>query len=138
MYINNDENQNYIRPAKDPRQSLITAALVLGGLSIVSTIMMTVYLPFILGGIGIILAILSKGQDLKMEKHAKTGMLLSIAGVILNICIIFGAFYTVFHNPEVNKEFNQVFEQMYGESFDDMLEDFRNGEQPEYFKQFDA
>ena len=117
MDINNWDNTRNI----EPNQGFCNAAIILGGLSIITAVMMTVYLPFILGGIGIILAILSKGSQSVLPRISRTGVKLAIAGIILNICIVGGSFYTVFTNPEAKSEFYAVFEQMYGMSFDEML-----------------
>lgn len=107
--------------------SFVTASLVLGVLAIVTTIMMTVYLPFILGGIAIILAILSRGNNKTFAVQAKTGIILATVGIMLNIIIIGGSVLAVIYIPEMREQFNVVFEQTYGQSFQEMLEAIRNG-----------
>ena len=137
MYVNNWDNENgkqetpeinrWTPPVREPNQSMYTAALILGVITLVSAVMMTVYLPFVFGGLSIIFGILSRGQNRKLPGQAKTGIIIAVAGLVLNIGIIAGSFYLVFNNPEVRKQFDITFEQMYGESFDEMMEDIKNG-----------
>lgn len=117
----------WVPPAREPNQGFVTASLILGILTVMTAVMMTVYIPFILGGISIILAILSKGKLPRLPKMAQKGIIISIAGIILNIVIVVGSFYTVFHNPQARAEFDTMFEQVYGESFDEMVQDIQNG-----------
>jgi len=110
-----------INNSVEPNQKLYIACFVLGILTIVTAIMMTVYIPFVLGGVGIILGILSKGQLLHLPKQAEIGISAAIVGLVLNIVIMVSSFYTVFTNPEAYSQFNSTFEQVYGESFEDAL-----------------
>jgi len=118
-----------MRPPAEPNQSLVNAAMILGILAIVTTFIMTVYLPFVLGGIAIMLAILSRRKDGKLHKQAKLGIGLAIIGMVLNTILVSTSLYTVFTNPKAKEEFNTVCEQMYGMSFDEMMEAIENGEQ---------
>ena len=125
---NNEDNNIYSGGmafrATDPAQGLITASLILGVISIITTVMMTVYLPLIFGGIAIILAILSRGADGKLPKLSRTGVILAVIGILLDIAIICGSFYALFHNSVLRAQVNQAVEEIYGISFDDMLNDF--------------
>lgn len=70
------------------RESMTTAALTLGILAI-STALFTGIGGIIFGGLGILTALLSHGKS-PMKKAAKTGILLSIIGIIA------GLFITIF------------------------------------------
>lgn len=115
---------------KSPADGLITAAMVLGIAAIISAVLMTVYFPFILGGIAIILAILSKGYGNKMHSKAKTGIICAIIGITFNLFIVIGSLYTVFSNPTVFREFDAIYEQFYGESFTDMYKELTGEDFP--------
>lgn len=114
----------------NPAQNLITASLVLGISAVFSAFMMTVYLPFILGGISIILAILSKGSGPAVSGRAKAGIACSIGAILLNVMIVGWSTFTVFNNPDVYRQFNSMYEQLYGESFEDMYRELTGREFP--------
>lgn len=65
-----------------------TSALVLGVFSIVSCSCCYLSLPF--GALAIVLALLSRGGQMKMGNKAKLSIVLGIAGLIITI-----AFYTI-------------------------------------------
>jgi len=108
-------------------QGLVKASMVLGILTITSACLMTVYLPFIFGGISIILAILSMGEGRGLAPNARLGVILSIIGIVANIVIVASSVYTVFTNPEAYSQFNQMFSQIYGMDFKDMWSQIQNG-----------
>lgn len=116
---------------REPNQGLYTASMILGIVAIISTFLLTVYVPFIAGGCSIMLGILSRGQLPKLPDKARIGITTAIIGMVLNIAIVGGSFYAVFTNPELKTQFDAAFEEMYGESFEDMIEDMKNGEEIE-------
>ena len=65
-------------------EKLATAALVLGIISLVSTLCCC---PFVFSAIGITLALLSKGAEKVLRPRAKTGLILSITGIGVSIII---------------------------------------------------
>lgn len=116
---------------KSPAEGLINAAMVLGITAIVSAFFLTIYFPFILGSISIIMALLSKGQELKMASKAKVGIVCSIIGLVFNLVIVSCSMYTIFNNKQIFQQFDALYEQIYGESFSDTYkeltgEDFFN------------
>jgi len=115
------------RIQREPNQALYVASLVLGITAIVTAVMMTVYIPFICGGVSIILAILSKGQFPSLHKQAKLGILLATIGIVLNIIVVSTSVYQVFTNPDLKKQLNDTFVTMYGESYDDMMNEIMSG-----------
>ncbi len=115
---------------KTPADSLISMSYLFGICAILSAVTMTIYFPFILGGISIIFALLSKGMEKNLAKKAKIGIACSIVGLVLNVCIVVGSVYTVLTNEEMFNQFNTMYEQIYGESFTDMYEDAYGTEFP--------
>ncbi len=141
MDFNNTNNQNhnpygspfpnqpqYVPSQKSPADGLISAAMILGISAIVSAFMMTVYFPFVLGSISIILALLSKGHGNKLADKARTGIICSTVAIVLNIFIVVGSLYTVFSSKENFQQFDYLYEQIYGESFSDMYEELTGEE----------
>lgn len=117
-----DYQSNYA-PQKDLHDSFSNAAMILGALSIVTGIMMTVYPPLVLGGLAILIALLSRGNEPVLRSKAKIGILCGIAGLILDIAIIAGSVYLVFSNAEYKEQFDTLYEQLYGETFEDTIEE---------------
>lgn len=114
---------------------LATASFVLGIISLVSVLCCC---PFVFSAIGIVLALLSKGASEELRPRAKTGLILSIAGLVISFVLT--AFTIVFPlvmyktNPEFRRNINEVmektfeqdeelFRQLYG---DDVFEQMKN------------
>lgn len=76
---------------------------------------------FICGGLAIVLAILSKGYNTKMEKNAMIGLASGVIGIVLQISVLAVSIYNVIHIPEFREQFNSLYEQMYGEPIDDSM-----------------
>lgn len=140
---NNNPNQNgnpygyrYVPPVRKPGSGLANAAIVLGGISILTAIMMTIYFPFILGSLAILFAILSKGRAQKMVQQAKIGLICGIAGLIINVVILASSILYIISNPDVlvhsAQMYDQMCEQIYGipseeilgDSMENIVEDF--------------
>lgn len=121
----------YTPPTKHPGSGFATAAMVMGILSILTAFTGTVYPPIILGGLSIILALLSKGNDSVMLPNAKVGILTAIIGLVVNVLIVVTSFLLVFNSPTMREEFhqelNQYYEYFYGESFDDAWNSIQEG-----------
>ena len=64
----------------------------LGAFSIFCAVFSVFFGTFICGGIAIILAILSKGYNTKMEKNAKIGLTTGIIGIVLQIFVSYCIF----------------------------------------------
>ena len=79
---------------------------------------------FICGGMAIILAILSKGYNTKMERNAKFGIVAGIIGIVFQICTLTVSVYNIINIPEYREQFNSLYEQMYGSPVDDSITDF--------------
>lgn len=98
---------------------LATASLVLG---ILSLLLVCCGFSFILGALGILFALISRGAA-KMSTSAKTGLGLSIGGLVLTFFVYIAFLINFFVSP-VGREF--IYEMRYGTGYDDnqYLEDF--------------
>lgn len=143
-YNDNNEKQNekhfdyeYIKrnqmaPIPVPANSFETTAKVLGIISIISAVFGTIYPPFILGGLAILLAWLSHGGEKKLSSAAKTGIITAVLGLTINLAVIGGVLYAVFALPEYRQELNRVYEEMYGQSFDEAIDEILNDSTSSY------
>ena len=93
----------------------------LGVFSIFCAVFSVFFGTFICGGLAIVLAILSKGYNTKMDKNAKVGLATGIIGIILQISVLAFSVYNIIHVPEFREQFNSLYEQMYGEPVDDSI-----------------
>ena len=120
----------YAPPTRHPGSAFATASLVLGIIAILSAFTGTVFPPLVCGGLSIILALLSKGNDRAMLPNAKVGVLTGILGLILNVLVVASAFLLLFTEPGLKEDFhrqlNQYYEYFYGESFDDAWEEMED------------
>ena len=114
---NEDEIIRRVYIRIEPNTVMITASMVLGVLTVATAILGTVYLPFMLGGVAIIMGILSRDESGRPDFKAKIGIMLGALGIVLNIVVVATSVYTVFNNPEQYEAFDSVFERVYGEDF---------------------
>lgn len=122
MYQNNGPRYQFEQPVPQDKNTMSTASMIMGILTIVTTIMCTVYIPFITCALAVLFAILSKGKHKTMNSSARTGTIAGIAGLILNILLIAGVIYLYLNVPEIHEQANQMFEQQYGTSIDEMFQ----------------
>ena len=119
---------------------LATASFVLGIISLFSVLCCC---PFVFSAIGIVLALLSKGAESALRPRAKTGLILSLTGLVVSIVLT--VFTIVFPlvmyrtNPEFRKNLDnaminsleqdeELFRQLYGdEVYERMKELFESG-----------
>ena len=121
MYQNSGPRYQFEQPVPQDKNTMSTASMIMGILTIVTTIMCTVYIPFITCSLAVLFAILSKGKHKTMNSSARTGTIAGIAGLILNILLIAGVIYLYLNVPEIHEQANQMFEQQYGMSIDEMF-----------------
>lgn len=93
----------------------------LGAFSIFCAVFSVFWGTFICGGLAIVLAILSKGYNTKMEKNAKIGLATGMIGIVLQVSLLVFSIYHVIHVPEFREQFNSLYEQMYGEPVDESI-----------------
>lgn len=103
-----------------PGSGMATAASVLGIATIVTTIMCTVYIPFITGSLAFLFALLSKGNNRQMSHSAKTGLTSAIVGLIMNITLIVSVVTLYLTVPEIREQANDMFEERYGMTIEEM------------------
>lgn len=108
-------------------ERMANASMVLGIITLVGLMLLRISMPFLLGGVGIILAILSKGGARKMSGKAKAGITCCITGLVLDIALCVSAIWLVFALPHVAPEFmddlNHICEQQYGVSYEEMMDE---------------
>ncbi len=120
-YYYNNYNYNRVHNPLDQHVKLAGTALVLGLVSIP----LCFFLNFgiIVGGIAIVLAILSKGTMERLLPQAKKAIIYGTLGVVIGYGVFAYSLYEIVTNPQARAEFNAVSEQMNGISFDDMLKE---------------
>lgn len=98
-------------------------ALLLSGLALLSAILQTVFLPFILAPIAIILSHLSKGRTKNRPNTAKLATLISIVALVLNVSIIGMNVYLFFNNADYRNQLNLTYESMTGMTLEEYYAD---------------
>lgn len=112
---------------KDPGRSnvFMILSLVMGIMAFLFSSI--IFAAIAAGGLSILFAILSKGNDLRMQTLPKIGILTSVVGICFSIFITAAMFFIVFRNEESREQFmtmyNEMYEEMYGESFEDALKE---------------
>ena len=101
-----------------PNTMLVSASMMLGIIAIIGAAFSAIYLPFICGGISIIMAIQSRDADGSIDKKALIGILLSSLAIVVDIAVVTTSVYSVFHDPEQYAAFNEMFKNVYGQDFD--------------------
>ena len=118
-FSDNIENDN---PSARPQPNIFAFfARSLGLFSVFCSFFGIFIGSFVCGGLAVILAVLSKGYDSKMEKSAVIGMAAGIIGIVLQIGAFIFSIYSVIHVPEFREQFNSLYEEMYGEPMDDSI-----------------
>lgn len=121
QYFYNNYNYNRAHNELDKHVNLATLSLVLGLISIPFCFFM--YTGIILGGIAIVMAILSKGTAKKLLPQAKKGIFYGSIGVVLGYAVLISSIHNLVTDPTYRQQLNQFSEQYYGESMDDMLKE---------------
>lgn len=118
---------NIITPQKTKGEGMATAAMILGIISLISLLLLRFYIPFLAGGVGIILAVLSKGGAKKMIGKARAGLICCITGLVLDIVLCISSVYLVFALPDIMPEMvdevNEMCEDRYGMTYDEFMDE---------------
>ena len=122
-YYYNNYNYNKAHNELDSHVALATFARILGMFSI--PLCFIFYTSIILGGVAIVLALLSKGVMKTFLPQAKKAIVLGSVGVVLGYFMMITSIHTVLNDPEQRQQLNIMSEQMYGTSFDEMLNDIK-------------
>ena len=135
---NNDRNIAYEDPYSDFRDYernqfnhsspnvFSSFAKALGIFSIICAIFSIFFGTFICGGLAIVLAIVSQGYDMTMNKNARIGLSTGIIAIVLQIAVLAVTIYNIIYIPEFQEQFNEIYEQIYGEPFEDSIDDIWN------------
>lgn len=123
-YTNNGYPPTPSRPNGD---SLATAAMILGILSIVTAMTFTIYPSLVLGSIGIVLALLSKGRAPKLVSKAKIGTTCAIAGILFTGLAGVAMIKMVHDDPALLEQVLDDFEQQYGVSYEELINTMLTG-----------
>lgn len=119
-----------LMPVRHKGDSMATVSMVLGIISLVSLVLLRVTVPFLLGGISIILAILSRGGAKKLLSRAKAGLTCSIIALALDVLFCIFAVWVAFvlpnQSPKFRNELNKACEQQYGVSYDELIEELED------------
>lgn len=135
-----DENEVKQMLKEQSAKKLANASYVLGIISIFSVFCCC---PFVISAIGITLALVSKGASEALLPKAKTGLILSIVGMIVSFAIIIGSVVMPLVlaklNPAIGENFKkqyievlenneQFYREMYGdetyETLEELIEQF--------------
>lgn len=116
----NDNTQNTDKPFPNV---FALFARSLGFFSIFCAVFGIFFGTFICGGLAIILAVLSKGYNTKMEKNAVIAVACGIISIVLQIGTLTVNVYNIINVPEYRELFNSMYEQIYGEPVDESITD---------------
>lgn len=88
-------------------------------LAVITALFGTMIFPFILGGLSIIFAVLSKGNTARYQLNAKVALIVSCIALIGNTAYTGFAFYNLFYNEEYQEQLDETFQQLYGMSLEE-------------------
>ncbi len=116
----NQPNEPYYKPT----DKFAMVSMILGICSLAT--FCTIFLPLVLGALGIIFAVLSKRRGKKMESSAVTGVITSSLGmgVALVFCIISVGSAFVMLQPENRDQLNELYENSFGMTYEEYVEEF--------------
>ena len=115
-FYNQNNNYSYHeQPTYPTGQALATAAMIAGIVSVVT--IWTLYLPIIVGGLGVIFAFLSLGFEKKFSSSAKTGLFFSISGLLVCIILLIVGTTYLLNNPDRFLEMAQQLDRMGASEF---------------------
>lgn len=125
--INSDNTNSSTNRNKPPINVFAFFARSLGIFAVFCAIFGIFIGSFICGGVAVILAVLSKGYQTKMEKNAVIGIAAGCAAIIIQIFSLVFSIYNIINVPEYRELFNSMYEQIYGEPVNDSITDMLDG-----------
>jgi hypothetical protein len=120
-YYYNNYNYNMAHNQLDSHVNMATVALVTGLIAIPLSFVMNI--GVVLGGVAVVLAILSRGSQKKFLPQAKRGMIYGTIGIVLGYVVFVSSLHTVLTDPAYRQQLNQMSEQMNGQTFDELLQE---------------
>ena len=120
-YYYNNYNYNMAHNQLDSHVNMATVALVTGLIAIPLSFVMNI--GVVLGGVAVVLAILSRGSQKKFLPQAKRGIIYGTIGIVLGYVVFVSSLHTVLTDPAYRQQLNQMSEQMNGQTFDELLQE---------------
>ena len=120
-YYYNNYNYNRAHNELDQHVRLAGTALVLGLISIPLCFFLNI--GVIVGGVAIVLALLSRGTLEHLLPQARKAIIYGTLGIVIGYGVFAYDLHAVFTNPEYRAQLNTISKQMNGVSFDDMLKE---------------
>lgn len=120
-YYYNNYNYNKSHNQLDSHVNMATVALITGLIAIPLCFVMNI--GIVLGGVAVVLGILSKGSEKKLLPQAKRGIIYGTIGIVLGYIVFVSSMHTILTDPTYRQQLNQMSEQMNGQSFDDLLKE---------------
>lgn len=82
-----------------------------------------IILPFILGGLSILFAILGRGSSERLTDKGIVSIVISSMSIILTIMVTVMAVYMLFTDPATRQQVNDYSVELYGQTFDEMIKE---------------
>lgn len=76
---------------------------------------------FILGGISIVLALLSKGRSRKTGTTARIGIICASIGLVFNCFMLAAGIRMLYTHPEIMEQADQIIEEQYGMTYEELI-----------------
>ncbi len=89
--------------------------------AVITALFGTIVFPFILGGLSIIFAAISKGNAASYSFNAKIAIIVSCLALIGNTAYTGFTVYNVFFNEEYQQQLDETFEQIYGMDMEEYM-----------------
>ena len=107
---------------KDPGEIMTRTAFIQAILAMVCVVVFPVFTPFVLAGIAMILAFLSRGYESRLAGRAKAAVIANIAYTAWSVT----GFVSRYQNdPAFHQEMNRQFQQMSGMDLDQYFEELQ-------------
>lgn len=121
-------NRDYPPAPSGPNgDALATGAMILGILAAILCATLTLYPTFILGSIGIVLALLSRGRAARSDLKARIGMACAAACIAFNCCAVTATLKAIQTDPQILEKANELIKEQYGMTYEEMIDAIING-----------
>ena len=118
-YYYNNYDYNRTHNELDQHVAMAGAALLVGLASV--PLCFFINIGVIVGGVAIVLALLSKGSAPRLLPQARRAIIFGAIGMVLGYVVFFYDIHMVLTDPQYHEQLNNMSMQMNGVSFDDML-----------------
>lgn len=100
-------------------KNLAGTARTFSFIAVISALFQTVIFPYIFGGLAIIFAVISKGNNARYQVNAKIAIWASVGVILLNSLIIGASVFLLYNSDTFTEQLNTTYEQLYGVTFDE-------------------